>query len=96
MEQRVVYSKECGDCDAIYIGQTGRKLSKRCSEHKYHICSNIYKHRIPYKNELAGQQQKVTPKKILEKCFKDNAQISKNMVKYDKRKIAKREPRKLK
>ncbi|XP_050306328.1 uncharacterized protein LOC126743334 [Anthonomus grandis grandis] len=28
-----VYSLKCGDCDAVYIGQSGRKISTRVKEH---------------------------------------------------------------
>ena len=29
-----VYTIPCGDCSQVYIGQTGRNLSKRVNEHK--------------------------------------------------------------
>ena len=29
----MVYHIECRDCDAIYVGQTGRKLKTRLAEH---------------------------------------------------------------
>jgi len=28
-----VYKIECGDCDAVYIGQTGRAFEERVAEH---------------------------------------------------------------
>ena len=38
MEKRkgVVYSIECDDCKAIYIGETGRTLEDRLKEHQRH------------------------------------------------------------
>ncbi|KYN17167.1 hypothetical protein ALC57_10579 [Trachymyrmex cornetzi] len=35
----VVYKINCGDYDASYVGQTGRKLKTRISEHRKHITS---------------------------------------------------------
>ena len=34
MEKSGVYKLECSDCPAIYIGQTGRKLQDRVTEHE--------------------------------------------------------------
>ena len=31
--QRVVYSLECSECGALYVGTTGHTLHKRCLEH---------------------------------------------------------------
>ena len=33
----VVYCIPCKDCEYVYIGETGRTLHKRISEHKYAI-----------------------------------------------------------
>jgi hypothetical protein len=30
-----VYQIPCGDCDSVYVGETKRKFSTRCKEHKY-------------------------------------------------------------
>lgn len=41
-----VYSIGCLDCNASYIGQTGRALAKRISEHKRQLSSNIFRHKL--------------------------------------------------
>jgi len=33
----VVYRVDCNDCDASYVGQTGRQLGTRMKEHKVNI-----------------------------------------------------------
>ena len=36
----VVYQLKCKDCSATYIGESGRKLEKRLSEHKSSAASS--------------------------------------------------------
>jgi len=38
----VVYKINCKDCDASYVGQTGRQLKTRISEYKNHINRNTF------------------------------------------------------
>lgn len=38
-----VYSLKCADCNAIYVGQTGRSFNVRCKEHTNITPSNISK-----------------------------------------------------
>ena len=33
----VVYTISCQDCDSQYIGETGRALGRRVTEHKYAV-----------------------------------------------------------
>ena len=40
-KKNVVYQISCNDCDTTYVGQTGRKLKIRVSEHRNHINRNI-------------------------------------------------------
>lgn len=44
LDRSGIYRASCGDCDAVYVGQTGRKLSKRINEHKSKNDSAVYKH----------------------------------------------------
>ncbi|KYN18663.1 hypothetical protein ALC57_09022 [Trachymyrmex cornetzi] len=56
--KNVVYKIFCKDCDASYVGQTGRKLTTRISEHRNHINRNnnnqsvITNHRLEFNHEF--------------------------------------------
>ena len=45
MEKSSVY-RSCGECDAFYLGQTGRQLSIRFYEHKTEANSAFHAHCI--------------------------------------------------
>ena len=36
-KKEVVYEIPCQDCDSVYIGETGRSLERRITEHKYAV-----------------------------------------------------------
>ena len=42
----VVYQVPCADCDSVYIGETGRTLEKRLSEHRGAVKRNDLKNGI--------------------------------------------------
>ncbi|KAM0729416.1 hypothetical protein ACS0PU_004770 [Formica fusca] len=44
--KNVVYRINCLDCDASYVGQTRRQLTKRISEHRNHINRNTTVHSV--------------------------------------------------
>ena len=48
--QAIVYSIKCTDCQAIYIGETGRNLSTRLIEHKRATKNGDVGNHIPERN----------------------------------------------
>ncbi|KYN09399.1 hypothetical protein ALC57_18504 [Trachymyrmex cornetzi] len=64
----VVYKIECQDCDASYVGQTGRCLKTRINEHRNHINWNttqrsvITEHRISHQHEFDWENIKILDK----------------------------------
>ncbi|KYN49992.1 hypothetical protein ALC62_00019, partial [Cyphomyrmex costatus] len=57
-KRNVVYKINCNQCEASYVGQTGRKLDTRISEHKKHINkvssshSVITEHRLEFGHDF--------------------------------------------
>jgi len=45
-QSNVVYKIDCKDCDGSYVGQTGKCLKTRLSEHRNHINRNTIQHSI--------------------------------------------------
>jgi len=45
-QMNVVYKLNCMDCNASYVGQTGRLLKTRIAEHKNHINSKTTAHSL--------------------------------------------------
>ena len=70
----VVYKIDCRDCEASYMGQTGRCLKTRINEHKNHIIWNttqhsvITEHRISHQHDFYWGNVKILDKeKVLNK-----------------------------
>lgn len=60
-----IYRIKCKDCNAIYIGQTGRSLKIRINEHRKHITSNVFQHRLNMGHNIDYENTE-----ILHKCCK--------------------------
>ena len=51
--QSGVYKISCRDCDAIYIGETGRQVATRVKEHvRDYVKSNMGRHLLAYNHKL--------------------------------------------
>ena len=85
LEQSGVYELRCNDCNATYIGETGRQLAIRISEHKKNVTkSNMGKHLAATHHVLNDSNVKIlhkTRKSALqltwesyeiERAFRDN------------------------
>ena len=65
LKRNVVYKIMCKDCDASYVGQTGRKLKTRAAEHRNHIRRNtnshsaITEHRLNYNHDFDWENIKI-------------------------------------
>ena len=51
-KKEVVYRVPCQDCDGAYIGETGRSLQKRLTEHKYAVRTNDRKNGIAVHDQI--------------------------------------------
>ncbi|KYM94743.1 hypothetical protein ALC62_14621, partial [Cyphomyrmex costatus] len=64
-KSNVVYRIQCNDCDASYVGQTGRQLKTRINEHRSHIRHNtsnrsvITDHRLQYDHDFQWEDVKI-------------------------------------
>src|SRR5436190_12795753 len=64
-KRNVVYKINCKSCDASYVGQTGRQLHTRISEHKNQIRHNttnhsvITEHRLNYNHDFAWDEVEI-------------------------------------
>lgn len=64
----IIYKIDCKNCDASYVGQTGRQLQTRVKEHRNHIRWNstnrsvITDHRLEYNHDFDWDGVKVLDK----------------------------------
>ncbi|XP_018364761.1 PREDICTED: uncharacterized protein LOC108762315 [Trachymyrmex cornetzi] len=69
-QAEVVYRLDCRDCDASYVGQTGRCVGVRMSEHKNHINRNtsqssvITDHRLQTSHDFDWDNVKILDKEM--------------------------------
>jgi len=67
-KKNVVYKISCNDCDAIYVGQTKRKLNTRITEHRNQINSKssnktvITEHGLRYNHKFVWTNVKILDK----------------------------------
>lgn len=77
----VVYKLECKDCNSCYIGETGRQLGTRLTEHRSNIRNlynrsqlvehiTSYNHSIDFENaSILGTHKHDRSRKVLEACY---------------------------
>ena len=64
-KKNVVYKINCSDCDASYVGQTGRQLHTRISEHRNQIRHKIQnpsvvtEHRVSYGHDFEWEDMEI-------------------------------------
>ena len=69
----MVYKISCNNCDASYVGQTGRQLKTRISKHRNHIRhktsvrSVIIEHRLQYDHDFQWNKVRTLDE---EPCYK--------------------------
>ena len=69
-KSNVVYKISCNNCDASYIGQTGRQLKTRITEYRNHIRHNtsvrsvITEHRLQYDHDFQWIRLKIQMKSL--------------------------------
>jgi hypothetical protein len=63
--RKVVYKINCNDCEASYVGQTGRQLLTRVKEHNSHIRRNggghsvLTDHRLEHNHDFNWKDVKI-------------------------------------
>ncbi|KYN14843.1 hypothetical protein ALC57_12952, partial [Trachymyrmex cornetzi] len=79
-KENVVYKINCKNCDASYVGQTGRKLKTRINEHKNDINPRtLTSFRYLWTTHMGHSCPTRFALKVLEKfCKNDKLQINKN------------------
>ena len=78
----VIYKIKCNECNHVYIGETGKELYKRVSEHKLAVrrgdnLSAIYHHISGHSmnwdhTEVLAQQSTAEKRRILESMYSNN------------------------
>ena len=71
----VVYSIPCTDCDHVYVGETGRKLKTRMSEHTHDIDRMNESSRVAMHERDTGHDMNVEDCKILYKAKRLNQRL---------------------
>ena len=63
-KQGIVYKIPCNQCNLSYVGQTGKSLQKRISQHKYCIRTEntnnaLFKHILRYDHDINWDQSEI-------------------------------------
>ena len=73
-KSNVIYKISCNNCDASYVGQTGRQLKTRITEHRNHIIiirdntsvrSIITEHRLQFDHDFQWDKVEILDEELL-------------------------------
>ena len=90
----IVYSINCGQCEWVYVGETGRSLDERVSEHKRAVkncCANSEvakhcwesKHRMNWGSASVLDRERSFGKRLFKEAWRTREKGAGNQVKCE-------------